>query len=210
VVLHRAKWGLLLLTALCAGSAAAQIGAAAGAELQLMAGHAAVIFTGQVVDIARNDDEGFVDIRFQIDQSVRGAPQSGTYVLREWAGLWTAHPVRYHLGDRKLMLLPARGSAGMSSPIGGADGAIPILAASAAPSPTTVDAASSPALAVDLSWIQARAQRTSATEAPTVQARVTPVGRPVQPAPISAAQPVPLAVVLALLAASTGATDARY
>ena len=90
MVPHGARWGLLLLTALCAGSAAAQIGAAASAELQLMAGHAAVIFTGQVVDIARNDDAGFVDIRFHIDQSLRGAPQSGTYVLREWAGLWTA------------------------------------------------------------------------------------------------------------------------
>src|ERR1700722_17784848 len=110
-MLHRAKWGLLVAAALCAGSATAQISAAASAELQLMAGHAAVIFTGQVVDIAHND--GFVDVRFHIDQSLRGAPKSGSYVLREWAGLWTGNPDRYRVGERKLMLLPARGPAGM-------------------------------------------------------------------------------------------------
>jgi hypothetical protein len=206
----RVKWSLLLVAALSVGSAAAQISAAANAELQSMAAHAAVIFAGQVVAITRNDTAGFVDIRFHIDQSVRGAPQSGIYVLREWAGLWTAHPGRYRVGDRKLMLLPARGPAGMSSPLGDIDGAIPILATSAAPSPTTVDTAPSAAFAVDLRWIQARAQRTAATEVPTVQARVTPVGQPARPAPVPAAQTASLASVLALLAASTGATDARY
>jgi hypothetical protein len=211
VVLHRAKWGLLLVAALCAGSATAQISAAASAELQLMASHASVIFTGQVVDIARNDGAGFVDIRFHLDQSLRGAPNSGSYVLREWAGLWTGNPDRYHVGQRKLMLLPARGPAGMSCPIGGTDGAIPIVAISAAASPNTVDAASvTDAVAVDLRWIQARAQRSGTAEAPSAQARVTAVGRPVKPSPAPAAQTAPLASVLALLTASPGATDARY
>jgi hypothetical protein len=202
---------LLLIAALYAGSAAAQISPVASAELQLMAGHAAVIFTGQVVDIARNDGAGFVDIHFHIDQSLRGAPRSGSYVLREWGGLWTANPDRYHIGERKLMLLPARGPAGMSSPIGGTDGAIPILVSGAAPSPNSLDSASATApLAVDLRWIQARAQRSSTVEAPSVQARIAVIGRPVKPFPVPATQTAPLALVLALITASPGASDARY
>jgi hypothetical protein len=166
VVPHRVRWGWLLLAALCAGSAAAQVSTAASAELQSMAGHAAVVFTGQVVDIARNDPAGFVDIRFHIERSIRGAPKSGSYVLREWAGLWIGNPDRYHVGERRLMLLPARGPAGMSCPIGGTDGAIPLIATAAAPSPNSVDAASATAaLAVDLRWIQARAQRSGTVEA---------------------------------------------
>ena len=210
MVLRGAKWGLLLAAALGAGSAAAQISAAASAELQMMAGHAAVIFTGQVVDIAHNDGAGFVDIRFHIAQSLRGAPKSGSYVLREWAGLWTANPDRYHVGERKLMLLPARGPGGMSSPIGGIDGAIPILATGSAPAPNTVDTASASAtFAVDLRWIQARAQRSGTAEAPSAQARITAIARPVKPAAAST-QAVPLAAVLALLTANPGASDARY
>jgi hypothetical protein len=211
VVPHRVRWGWLLLAALCAGSAAAQVSTAASAELQSMAGHAAVVFTGQVVDIARNDPAGFVDIRFHIERSIRGAPKSGSYVLREWAGLWIGNPDRYHVGERRLMLLPARGPAGMSCPIGGTDGAIPLIATAAAPSPNSVDAASATAaLAVDLRWIQARAQRSGTVEAPSAQARVTAVGRPVKPVAVPSAQTVPLASVVALLTASAGASDARY
>ncbi len=48
------------------------------------------------------------------------------YILREWAGLWAAGSQRYRVGQRLLMMLHAPSMGGMSSPVGGLDGAIPI------------------------------------------------------------------------------------
>ncbi len=93
------------------------------------------------------------------------------YVLREWAGLWIGHAPRYRVGARLLMLLYAPGPSGMSAPVGGTDGAIPLLGAGASP---VMDASGtmpadaggsgmgvSSSLAVDMRWVQTNAARTS-------------------------------------------------
>ena len=69
---------------------------------------------------------GVVEVEFRVDQAVRGCAAGGPYMLREWAGLWAAGNQRYRVGQRLLMMLHAPGAAGMSSPVGGMDGAIPI------------------------------------------------------------------------------------
>jgi len=172
---NRQLVGVLMLTV---ASASAQIPTAAAAELRLMASQASVIFSGQVTSVTREDAEGFVDIRFRIDNCVRACPKSGFYVLREWAGLWTGDPDRYRVGQRRLMLLTARGPSGMSSPLGGVDGAIPLLATGAAPIANAAgvappDTALAPAaLAADLRWIQARASRATGSR-PTAREAAT-------------------------------------
>lgn len=164
-------WNLRVVV-VCLGlgaSGVAQIPAAAAVELQQMASHAGVIFSGEVVAVTRQDAVGYVDIRFHIEEGIRGCPQRGFYVLREWSGLWTGQPERYRIGQHRLMLLEARGAAGMSSPVGGMDGAIPLVAAGVAPiADATGTAQADTALApadffVDLRWIVARAQRTTAS-----------------------------------------------
>ena len=142
--------------------------AAASTVMLQMANHATVIFAGQVLSVEHG--MGCVEIRFRIDHRVRGVAAGGagktsTYVLREWSGLWSGHPDRYIVGERLLMLLPARSSSGMSAPVGGLDGAIPLVAMGAAPiadgaGVAPVDlGAGTPELAVDLRWIEARALR---------------------------------------------------
>jgi hypothetical protein len=214
---------------LAATPALAQFPAATAAELQLMASNAAVIFSGQVVAISRQDTAGFVDIRFRIDTPVRNCPQAGFYVLREWAGLWQDDPARYIVGQRRLMLLTARGPSGLSSPVGGSDGAIPLVAAGVAPIANAAGiapadtAAAPPALIADLRWIQARVIRSINTRP---NSREIPMGGPAQPysgasadwsGPIvPLATPLPaatLATLLSLLPKSlphTTAGDARF
>ena len=200
--------------------------------LQQMASHAAVIFNGQVIAVTRNDAAGFVDVRFHIDEAVRGCPKSGSYVLREWAGLWSGKPERYRAGQRRLMLLTARGDSGMSSPLGGMDGAIPLVATGAEPLVTENGAVPADKgegvapFAVDLRWIQARALRAEVPGSGKVKAEIA-YGGPAMPSrngdwvgavsPLTpdgggaaAIQAVNLTVVLALLRNANVVSDARY
>lgn len=150
--------------------------------LQEMSAAAGVIFTGEVTAIRRIPGEGgasgVVEIDFRIDKAVRGCVTGSTYKLLEWAGLWTDSNGRYRIGQRLLMMLRAPGASGMSSPVGGMDGAIPIrgveseITAPNSPSTTgaTVNAtdfttaisasapttASPPAEMVDLRWVGTR------------------------------------------------------
>lgn len=99
--------------------------------LHQMSDKADVIFVGHVTAVKRQDGEGIasgvVEVDFQVDQAVRGCTAGTPYALREWAGLWEADDQRYRVGQRLLMLLHAPGAAGMSSPVDGMDGAIPIV-----------------------------------------------------------------------------------
>ncbi len=127
-----------------------------------MAQHAGVIFAGEVVSVTRTPNSGFADVRFRIEEAVRGCAQSGFYVLREWDGLWVGHAERYRPGQQFVMLLTARGPSGLSAPLGGSEGAIPILVDQ---QPPIADGAGlappdeGPALRnarVDLRWVEAR------------------------------------------------------
>ena len=136
-----------------------------------MAGRAAVMFVGHVEAVTRRDAAGYVDVQFRIDSAIRGCGGATVYVLREWAGLWTSGSAgggqRYRVGDRRLMLLAARGPGGMSAPVGGLDGAIPLVATGVQPIANAageapadgggVDAGAT--VGVDLRWVAAMVGR---------------------------------------------------
>jgi hypothetical protein len=135
--------------------------------LHAMVQAAAVIFAGEVIAVRRYDGingaTGVVEIDFAVDDAILGVGGS-TYTLREWAGLWPAGFEPFRVGERYLMLLHAPGPAGLSSPVGGNDGAIPIRG-SGAQTAGTVKASlagngSAPdGRVVDLRWVATRVAR---------------------------------------------------
>lgn len=143
--------------------------------LHAMSRLAGVIFAGQVIAVRRHDAlngaTGVVEIDFAVDEAIRGV-SGGAYTLREWAGLWPAGEEPFRAGQRYLMLLHAPGPAGLSSPVGGSDGAIPIRGADS----TGV---------VDLRWIATGVAR-STSYGP---ASVHRIGRPVLAHPNAVAAP---------------------
>jgi hypothetical protein len=148
--------------------------------LHAMSQIAGVIFAGQVVAVRRHEAidgaTGVVEIEFAVEDAVRGV-SGDTYTLREWAGLWPAGDAPFCAGQRFLMLLYAPGASGLSSPVGGMDGAIPIrgggvpntqATAATVAGPEARLAATSTAMAiatatdgrvVDLRWVATRIVR---------------------------------------------------
>ena len=116
--------------------------------LHTLADAAAVIFTGEVLRVQQAGDAVQIDLR--VDDGIRGVATGGTYILREWVGLWSAHADRLRVGQRALFLLHAPSVGGFSSPVGGVDGIIPLSG----------DDITS---ATDLRWIAARVRRSTAT-----------------------------------------------
>jgi hypothetical protein len=122
--------------------------------LHQLSDKADIIFAGQVVAI-RHPNEGVVEVEFRVDEAIRGCSTGTPYILREWVGLWTGDDHRYRVGQRLLMLLHAPSAAGMSSPVGGLDGAIPIRQGGAVAQ--VGDSAATPQRPyVDLRWLGAR------------------------------------------------------
>jgi hypothetical protein len=123
--------------------------------LHQMSDRAGVIFVGRVSEVRRlgsgNVAAGVVEIRFEVERAVRGC-SAGVYVLREWAGLWEADNQRYRAGQRLLMMLHAPNAAGLSSPVDGMDGAIPIVRGGSAVLGANSSARVTPP-AVDLRWV---------------------------------------------------------
>lgn len=197
--------------ALGSASVSAQTAAptlAPGAEdaLHALSQSAAVIFAGQVTAIRRHEGvdgaTGVVEVDFAVEDAVRGV-SSSTYTLREWAGLWAAGAEPFCVGRRYLMLLHAPGRAGLSSPVGGTDGAIPILGAASEVPPSAAQpvVAALPALTdgrvVDLRWVATRVAR-------PVSYAVAPVARPIsQPV---ALRPEARVAEVDLAATQSGAT----
>ncbi len=188
---------------------------ATAAALQGLASQAEVIFLGRVVAVDRHDGSGFVDVTFAIETAIRGCGAGSKYTLREWAGLWQSWPDRYEVGQRRLMLLTARGPSGMSSPVGGMSGIIPVVgtrqpplmngagrAPAESPGEQSEDAA-------DLRWVQLQAVRPlMAATASLRSAGATPDWRgPIQRLPVLEGPEVAgpsLTAVLGLLAAENG------
>jgi len=130
--------------------------------LRQMSDRADVIFMGQVLTVhlpeGGSPASGIVEIQFRVDEAIRGCKTGQPYVLREWGGLWAGGSGRYRVGQRLLMLLHAPSAGGMSSPVGGLDGAIPIRqSARGAPLAENVTPPSLPF--VDLRWLGARLPR---------------------------------------------------
>jgi hypothetical protein len=122
--------------------------------LHQLSDKADVIFAGQVLAI-RHPNEGVVEVEFRVDQAIRGCAVGTPYVLREWAGLWAGGAQRYRVGQSLLMLLHAPGAAGMSSPVGGLDGAIPIRQSGSVTPMGDIAAPPQPPY-VDLRWLGAK------------------------------------------------------
>lgn len=113
--------------------------------LRQMLDEAGIVFTGQVTAIRRvasaNGSTGATEIDFAIDDAILGVAPNTTYTLREWAGLASAGTSPFLVGRRYLMFLHAPGPSGLTSPVNGPDGAIPVLPTAAPASPDTPDAA---------------------------------------------------------------------
>lgn len=137
-----------------------QTNPATEAALHDMTRLAEVIFAGRVIGVRRHAGTvgaaGTVEVEFAVETAVRGVAGT-TYTLREWAGLWAAGDEPFRVGQRYLMLLHAPGASGLSSPIGGADGAIPIHGEAGPLADSR---------AVDLRWIATQVARTIAYRMP--------------------------------------------
>jgi len=164
--------------------------------LHQMADKASVIFVGRVTgvkwSVSSNVAVSVVETKFEVEQAVRGCTE-GVYVLREWAGLWEGDNQRYRAGQHLLMMLHAPNAAGLSSPVDGMDGAIPIVRGGSAPLVANSSARRAPP-AVDLRWVGTKLLRpvsyaNAATQAahPVGQtARAVAQGSAVSIAPVTA------------------------
>jgi hypothetical protein len=153
-----------------------------------------VVFAGEVTAIRHTG--GVIEVEFRVDQTLKGAV-SGSYVLREWSGLWVAGQRRYWVGERAVLFLHQPGKSGLSSSVDGMEGVLPIT-------PTA-----SAVLAVDVDRLRTRVQRDLGTPMAEVGVRMSiaevttavvgqtapvaappqlprPVPRPVRPSPIQA------------------------
>jgi len=181
----------LFLGGICASAQAAP-DASVNAALGSLGARAAVVFAGEVTAIRRTG--GVVEVEFRVDQTLKGQV-SGSYVLREWAGLWAAGQQRYWVGERAVLFLHQPGKSGLSSSVDGMEGVLPIT-----PTPAAE-------LVVDVDRLRTRVQRdvgtpmaeagvhmsiaevTTAVVAQTAPVvppphRPRPVPRPVRPLPI--------------------------
>ena len=136
------------------------------AALRTMAEQADVVFLGTVESVTRVSGEprggGFggsdsVEVRFRVEQAVRGV-SGASYMMREWGGLWTGGERRYLVGERRLMLLHRPSALGLSSPVAGMEGAIPVRGNGARVSKASVTTAKAQGNA-DLRWIAAKLVR---------------------------------------------------
>jgi hypothetical protein len=171
---------------------------------------AGIIFVGEVTAIRQKAGQqgasGIVEIDFRVDQAVRGCTAGATYTLREWAGLWQAGDQRYRTGQRLLMMLHAPGPAGISSPVNGMNGAIPVVpAASSSPMRATADAATpspvadTPEPVADLRWIAAQLARPAPFTASANQVTAQSLSSTLSAETLQAAQQTPLPAVVQML-----------
>jgi len=184
-------------------------GAAATADdvIEQMARAAGVIFAGQITAVLMPPRfsgsamaEGVVEVKFRVEQAVKGPAAGSVYTLREWAGLWSAMGGgRYRLGQRLLVFLYAPDARGMSSPVRGLDGAVPLRGVGVAPGPDDLGATAADWM-VDLRWVQVQALKTYPSAVP-------PAGSgPVSPRPISP-EPVHSLIVYPPLAGGVRSED---
>jgi hypothetical protein len=176
--------------------------------LHQMSDAAGVIFSGEVTAIRQRTGEngasGVVEVDFRIDEAVRGCSAGGTYTLREWAGLWAAGEARYRIGQRLLMLLHAPGAGGMSSPVGGAVGVIPLRGTATTPQAASATTASTPLIA-DLRWVGTRLHRAVLYMSSPVVTGTSQ--QPLQGDASTAAQQAPVTVVVQMLRSWQKATQ---
>ena len=175
--ISKCNWlcGALLLSA----SAFAQIApdTSVAAALNSLSARAGTVFAGQVMAVRHVG--GVVEVEFQVSQNLKG-PATGSYVLREWAGLWAAGQRRYWVGERAVVFLHEAGKSGLSSSVDGMDGILPIMPAGNITTGLSVD--------VDVQRLRTRVLRPagaplvdSATQMPLTAVALAVQGLPVSP-----------------------------
>jgi len=102
--------------------------ASVAAALRSLASRSGVVFEGRVTAI--RPVGGVVEIVFRVEQPLLG-DVGPVYTLREWGGLWAAGQSRYMVGERIAVFLHAPGKAGLSSPVDGMEGILPVVQVSA-------------------------------------------------------------------------------
>jgi hypothetical protein len=105
-------------------NSAAQPPASVSGVLRSLASRASVVFVGEVESIKPNG--GVMEIVFRVQQPVIGEVGS-TYTLREWSGRWSGGQQHYRLGQRSMVFLYAPSAAGLSSPVDGMAGVVPLI-----------------------------------------------------------------------------------
>lgn len=100
------------------------------ASLQMLARRSGYIFDGTVLSVepgveAESGGVATVRITFRVEQAIRGVRNGQVLTIREWAGLWNSGE-RYRSGERLLLFLYSPGRLGLTSPVGGAQGRIPV------------------------------------------------------------------------------------
>jgi hypothetical protein len=136
--------------------------------LRSLASRAGLVFVGRVESIRPNG--GIMEIVFAVQQRVIGEV-GDTYTLREWSGRWVGGQQHYRVGQRAMVFLYAPNAAGLSSPVDGMTGVVPIIPMGADADPL-----------LDIRWLATGVQR--------------PVGEPIADADFGA---VALADALAVL-----------
>jgi hypothetical protein len=174
--------------------------------LHQMSDLAGVIFVGEVSAIRHREGDqgasGVVEIDFRMEQAVRGCPSGASFTLREWAGLWQGGDERYHVGQRLLMMLHSPGPTGITSPVAGLDGAIPLHAQNSIPlagSSASISATDSvsASLLVDLRWVGTHVLRSVSPSTASSQVnRMT-----ADAVPFADVQQTPLPAVIGMLSA---------
>ena len=99
-----------------------------GAALRSLASRSGVVFVGRVTSVVPHG--GVVQVSFAVEQPVLGAV-GAVYTLREWASLWAAGQPRYRVGQRAMVFLHPPNAAGLSTPVDGMEGVVPVIATTA-------------------------------------------------------------------------------
>lgn len=102
------------------------------AALQRLGTRASVVFVGEVSRVDPRQD--VVEVTWRVQRPVAGTT-GATYTVREWAGLWSAGVQRYRVGQRAMVFLHRANSAGVSSPVDGLDGVVPMAGSSEGAAP---------------------------------------------------------------------------
>jgi hypothetical protein len=161
---------------------AAQVPATTTALLQRMASQSGRIFLGHVVAIRLlgepanrsfpdwPDGSRMVEITLQVEDCVRGCGAGQSIVMHEWASLWRGQPHRYSVGQRAVWMIYPENVAGMSSPVNGMMGVLPVKTTVAANGKNDMSVEQN----VDLRWVKSAVLRSSAQAAVgVVQSRTT-------------------------------------
>ncbi len=94
------------------------------AVMRSLSSRAGTIFVGQVDKIEPNG--GVVDIVFHVQRRVSGE-LGDTFTLREWSGRWSGGQQHFTVGERAMVFLYPPNAAGISSPVDGMSGIIPLV-----------------------------------------------------------------------------------